>query len=104
MPKPMTHSEMEHLGETTRPYLARMPLITGILTVQWFPDSVFLDPIDECLAAYIEVTRRMGLIPIAPVQGPQDELFFNSVQTYALRWQVYLKRVDAGFLLPQELW
>ena len=24
--------------------------------VQWFPDSVFLDPIDECLAANIEVT------------------------------------------------
>jgi len=61
-----------------------VPSISRLTTFQ-FMDSMFLDPEDECLAANIEVTCRVDLVPIPRVQGSQDELFFDCFQTNALR-------------------
>ena len=69
-----------------------------------FADSVFLDPINECLATDIEITGGVGLVPITLLQSLEDEFFFDCFQADALRKQVYLESIDAGFLLPQELW
>ena len=76
--------------------------VFGVLKVWWFLDSVFLDPVYKGLAADIEITGRVGLIPIALVKGLQEELFFDCFQTDALRRQLYLEGIDTGFLLPQE--
>jgi hypothetical protein len=53
-------------------------------TVRWFLDSVFLDPVYECLATEIEITGCAGLVPIASVKGPQNELLLDRFQTDAL--------------------
>ena len=78
--------------------------IAGIPTLWWFLDSVFLDPIYERLTTEIEITGCAGLVPIASVKGPQNELLLDRFQADALARQVYLESIDTSFFLSQELW
>lgn len=61
------------------------PSITGILTVWWFLDSVFLYPVYKGLAADVEVPGCASLVPITPTKSFQDELLLNRFQANALR-------------------
>ena len=76
--------------------------IAGLLAVECFLDSVFLDPVGECVWADVQITCRVRLIPIAYLKGLENKLLLDRVQADALTRQTDFESLDRCFLLSQE--
>ena len=76
-------------------------LLGGLLRVL-SPDAVSLHPVDQSLSADIEVPGSLGLIPVTPLEGLDDELLFDCFQTDTLGRQVNLEGFYARSFAAQK--
>ena len=63
---------------------------------------MFLHSIDQRFPADVEIPCRVRLIPSRSVQGTQDQLAFDSLQTDPLARKIEIQRIHRLLLLPQS--
>src|ERR1035438_582654 len=65
--------------------------------------SELLHSIDQCLAAEVEVLGCVGLVPVEPLERPNDQFLLDRLQADAVGRKVQMKLIHSRAFPPQEI-